>query len=446
VLAKPPGVPTFVKLQPLVAGNHVLSISVVRTSSEAATRPVEGIISLSVRPPSPWVSGNIGHTGLIVSCDPPEPKLDEFWEGLTQLNVMGPAGRQVAVGVELLDGTGGRLALEQVAQLTMPLGEDSWRNAFSSFVRLEKQPWNYLKAASGRIVIDGEELGLVHVPLQRDVSPVRWVWHSTKRSTLLRLVDNHDSETPLGLAFHTFGRPLESVVISPEVAAQGIEPDAPGGLFVATYGDRRETLVVSSRKVDGGLRGLLVEPGFAAFQETPEEALRLIEAIRAWSSARLTGTLAASRRNVIVERLKERLYCLMCGSDWARAETNLRLDRPTFEAAVEGLLRWFKDKRSFGFILARDAHKYAAMEATERRREFASLAHRYRVSRGADTSRALDLGEVLYRRSDIPSAELLAIVKHLWDHRALTAGARLIQLLGHRQTLFNLPSDMIGAV
>lgn len=75
VPAKPPGEPTFVKLKPLPAGNHVLGISIARSASDAAVRPVEGLISLAVRPPYPWVSGTIGHTGLIVSCEPPNPTL-----------------------------------------------------------------------------------------------------------------------------------------------------------------------------------------------------------------------------------------------------------------------------------------------------------------------------------------------------------------------------------
>lgn len=165
VTAQPPGVPTFVRLQPLPAGNHVLSISVARDST-----PVEGMISLAVRPPAPWVSGSIGHSGLIATSEPPEPTLDEFWEGLAQLNVMGPAGRQVMVCVELLDGSGRRMAMEQVGQLTLPLGQGAWRMAFEAFERREKDPWSYLEASSGRILVDGEELGVVRIPLHRDVS------------------------------------------------------------------------------------------------------------------------------------------------------------------------------------------------------------------------------------------------------------------------------------
>lgn len=434
ISAKPPGVPTFIKLQPLPAGNHVLSVSVTRSSSERAIRPVEGLISLRVRPPSPWVSGTIGHSGLLVSCEPSEPTLDEFWEGLTELTVMGPSGRQVTVHVELLDGTGSRLALEQVAQLTLPLGDDSWRQAFSAFARLEKEPWIYLQATSGRIVVDGEDLGVMHLPLQRDVSPVRWVWHNTHRTTRLRLIDHHDSDTPLGLAFYPFGTPHQPISIDFEQAAEGIEPDAPGGLFVATYGDHAETLVVSARKVDGGLHGLLVEPKFAEFDETRDLALDLIKAIRVWSGARLTGTLAAQRRLLVVERLQERLYEVMCGPEWAEAERNYRRGDRSSEACIEGFLTCFERDRTFAFVLARDARKFAHMADNVRQREFAALAQRYKVAPGAISKPALDLADVVQRRLDASDDELAVIIDHLWDRGALTAGARLIHLLGSKNS------------
>ncbi|TWB48255.1 hypothetical protein [Nitrospirillum viridazoti] len=443
VSAKPPGEPTFVRLRPLPAGNHVLSVGVARIAAEAVPRIVEGLISLTVRPPNPWTSGTIGHTGLIVSCDPPSPTLDNFWEGLTQLQVMGPAGRQVAVCVELLDGTGSRLGLEQVSQLTLPLGPDSWRNAFSAFAKMEKQPWNYLSASSGRIIVDGEELGVVHIPLQRDVAPVRWVWHEMHRSMQLRLVDHHDSETPLEVMFFPFGRPVEATTLTAEAVAAGTELPSPGGLFVATYGDKNETLVVSSRKLSGGLGGLLIEPAFGEIREKPEEALALVKAIGLWSAARLTGPLAAQRRDSIVTHLKERLYYIFLGSGWAQAEANLRSGKLPVEAAVEGLLRCFNDKRAFGVILARDAHKYAQMAVDVRERELASLAGRYKIAPGALVKPAIDLGEVIGGRLKLLDADVLATIEHLWDCQALNAGARLIQLLGNRTTPFG-PLDAGG--
>lgn len=434
VAAQPPGVPTFVRLQPLPAGNHVLSISVTKDSSpEASSTPVEGMISLAVRAPAPWVSGSIGHSGFIAMSEPPEPTLDEFWEGLAQLSVMGPAGRQVMVCVELLDGSGGTIAMEQVGQLTLPLGQDAWRTAFEAFERREKDPWSYLEASSGQILVDGEELGIIRIPLHRDVSPMRWVCRTTNKTTLLRLIDDHDGDAPMRVSFHSFAKPLEEELLDAEAIGRGLEPMTPGGLFVARAGDHEVSLVVGMRKVDG-FGGLLVEPQFAKSPRSKERALAVVQAIISWSDARLAGALATQRRARVLGRLKEHLYEIMCGPNWANAERGLRGGSPP-DVAVEALLQCFEKKRVFALVLARDAIKYARLVDHVRQREFASLAHRYAVAPGVVSKPALDLSAIVEGGSRPPQAELMAIIDHLWDHPALTAGARIIQLLGQQDAV-----------
>ncbi len=445
VAAKPPGVPTFIRLGPLPIGNHVLSVSVLGSPlSDKPSRPAEGVISLAVRPPNSWISGMIGHTGLIVLSEPSEPTLDEFWKGLTHLTVMGPSGRHVTVSVELLDGTGGRLALEQVGQLTMPLAKETWGNAYATFACREKDPWGYLRAAAGRLIVDGEDLGVVQIPLRRDVSPVRWVWHNTSRSTLLRLIDE-DVGPPLNAAFYPYSTPLEPTVLPAERVSAGLEPSAPGGLFIARLAESSVALIVSARKVVGGFGGLIVEPRFGALQYKPEEALGMIKAIRDWSHARLIGSLALERRDYVVVRLKEHLYELMCGSNWASAERSLRLGAP-YDTAVDGLLRCFNNKRPFGFILARDAAKYINMPEHVRQREFAALVQRYNIAPGVASKPALDLEEAIDGRSKFSDADVMTLIKHLWDHPTLTAGARLIQLLGKPSSTVSRSASVVAAL
>ena len=444
VTAKPPGVPTFIRLQPLPAGNHVLSISVAKdVTQEIASRPVEGLIALSVRPPNPWVSGSIGHAGLLANSEPPEPTLDEFWEGQTELSVMGPVGRNVTVCVELLNGSGSRMIVEEVAQLTLPLRPDSWRHAFAAFERKEKDPWCYLEASSGQILVDGEELGIVRIPLQRDVSPVRWVWRSTNKSTLLKLIDDHDGDTPMSASFFSFAKPMEEISLTSDDARTGIEPAVPGGLFLAKYGDHRVSLVVGMRKVAGGFEGLIVEPDFGRVQRSKEQALAIVKAIASWSDARLTGALVTERRARVVSRLKEHLYEVMCGQNWANAERRLR-NGSSQNAAIDGLRHYFeKKKRVFALVLARDAVKFANYPDHILKREFAALANRYAVAPGVDSRPALDLSDVLYRGLRPAETEVMKMIDHVWDHPALTAGARIIQLLGREKLA---PSAAAGPV
>ena len=429
VTAKAPGVPTFIRLQPLSAGNYVLSISVAKELTPGmALAPMEGVISLAVRPPTPWVSGSIGHSGFIATSEPPEPTWDEFWEGLAQLSVMGPPGRQVTVSVELLDGSGRRMAIEQVGQLNLPLQQGAWRSAFTGFDRRERDQWAYLGASSGRIIVDGEDLGVVRIALLRDVSPVRWVWRTANDTTLLRLIDDHDGEAPVLISFHSFAKPLEEERLDVEMTERGIEPVAPGGLFVARSGDQNTNLIVSMSKVDG-FQGLLIEPTFVGVPRSKEQALAIIRAVFSWSDARLAGGLAKERRARVVSRLHEHLYGVLCGAKWANAERCLRMN--AFSAAsVEVALNYFEKKRAFAFVLARDADKYSHFDEQVRQTEFASLAHRFAVAPGVIPRPALDLTTVLNGGLRPSEAELAAMISHLWDYPVLTAGARIIQLLG----------------
>ncbi len=432
VTAQAPGVPTFIRLQPLSAGNYVLSIGVAKAlSGGTALAPMEGVISLAVRPPTPWVSGSIGHSGFIAMSEPPEPTLDEFWEGLAQLSVLGPAGRQVTVSVELLDGSGGRLAIEQVGQFNLPMQEGAWRTAFTGFDRRERDPWNYLGASSGRIIVDGEDLGVVRIPLQRDVSPVRWVWRKTNDTTLLRLIDDHDGEAPMRISFHSFEKPLEEARLDVEMTERGSEPVAPGGLFIARSGDQNTNLVVSMSKVDG-FQGLLIEPSFTSVPRSKEQALAVVRAVFSWSDARLAGGLAKERRARVVARLHEHLYEVLCGPKWANAERALRVSAFS-DHSVEVALQYFEKKRPFALVLVRDAVKYSQFDEHVRQNEFASLAHRYVVAPGTAWKPALDLPAVLDGKVRPSEAELAAMIDHLWDYPVLTAGGRIMQLLGQQR-------------
>ncbi|WP_411338965.1 hypothetical protein V6U71_13655 [Sphingopyxis sp. J-6] len=430
IAAKAAGVPTFIRLQPLPAGNHVLSVRVIgHAAPDTSSQPVEGWISLSIRPPNAWVSGTIGHCGLIASSEPPEPTLDEFWEGLSQIEVLGPAGRHVTVSVELLDGSGARIALEQVGVLALPFGPETWRSAFATFERREKDPWGYLAASSGRILVDGDELGTIRIPLHRDASPIRWVWRSTNKSTQIRLVDDHDGEAPPQVSFRSFARPLDEKPFAVADVEAGIEPETPGGLFVASYGDQHVPLVVGVRKVDGGLGGLLVEPDLRTVLRTREDALIIVKAVVAWSDARVAGAFAIERRARVLDRLKECLHYVMCGANWAAAERALREGRSR-EKAVEALIECFEHKRAFAIVLVRDAAKFARLPDHVRQREFASLAHRYAVAPGVASQPALDLSDVLDRGLRPDDTELATMIDHLWNCPGLTAGARIVQLLG----------------
>ena len=85
--------PVFIKLPPLPPGQHILSVKarrLIQSHPAPASPPAEGIVTLEVREPEPWIPGATSYTGMAVSIDPPEPSLDTFWEGNIELSVHGP--------------------------------------------------------------------------------------------------------------------------------------------------------------------------------------------------------------------------------------------------------------------------------------------------------------------------------------------------------------------
>ena len=69
--ARQVGSPVFVRISPLPAGTHTLSIKPRRDPGGPSSTVAEGIVTLEVREPEPWIPGTTLHPGLVISVDPP---------------------------------------------------------------------------------------------------------------------------------------------------------------------------------------------------------------------------------------------------------------------------------------------------------------------------------------------------------------------------------------
>jgi hypothetical protein len=426
----PAGGAAFIKLAPLPIGTHSLF---VRTKSAGGGMsgvnqvPIEGFVSLVVRRPRPWVSGTAGHTGLIVTVDPVEPSLDQFWEGEVRPQVLGPANYPINISVELLDGAGDNLCTEPVTSLNLPMTNEGWERAFAAFLRKELDPWAYLAASSGNLLVESDELGIFRVPLHRDVAPVRWVWHKSNRVTALRLIDDHEGDESLSVSFYAFARPTSAVTIEAERLKTDYEPAAPGGLCVASSGSQRQSLVVSMPTVDGGFSGLLIDPIVDYLPWDDHAVMTLLGLADMWSSARLVGPLAAARRDRVVQGLKQHVFRILCGHDWALAEANY-LRSPGAENDLKRLADKIGDKPAFAFVLTRDVALLRGMEASTRLDHFVSLARRYDLARGNACKAALEFCEGIDQGVIFDGTTVDRYVADMRASPAVVRGARLLML------------------
>lgn len=420
----------LIRLPHLPVGTHSLIVRAVHAG--AATPhvrqvPIEGFVSLVVRAPRPWLGGTSGHTGLIVTIDPPEPSLDQFWEGETRPQVFGPANHPVNISVELLGGSGETLGTEPVASLTLPMTSESWNRVFKTFLRKEPDPWAFLAASSGNLVIESGELGIFRVPLRRDVAPVRWVWHKSNRTTALRLVDDHEGDAPLSVQFYSFARPASAISIERERLNADYAPAAPGGLCVASYDAQRQSLVVSMPRVEGGLAGLLIDPILDSLPWDDGAVKTLLGLAEMWSSARLAGPLAAARRDRVVYGLKQQVVRILCGHDWTLAEAAY-IQSPGAESDLRRLADRIGGNPAFGFVLTRDAGLFREMESSARLDRFASLARRYGLTQDRACTAALDLCDGIDRGIVWDGAVIDQYVASIRENPIIARGARLLAL------------------
>jgi hypothetical protein len=438
----------FVRIEPLPAGTHSLSVRACRSPSLAAivpSPPAEGFVQLSVREPEPWTPGATSHAGLIVTIDPQAPDLDTFWRNEVSLSVIGPEGYAVTFAVSLESGDGREILAEQVgAPMELPVTPDAWRRRFGQFLQHEDHAWSYLEAASGTLAIEGEALGRYSLRFEHDAQPLRWVLRRDHGNTILRLVDDSGQDGSKPEAhFCSMERPLRAVPLAPETALSGITVASPGGLFLATHGVHFDTVAVSTGLTGEGLQGLSVRPSFGELSNgsvTPAEALR---GLALWYGTRLSGFLAGVRHQQVVDGILQAVFGTLCGSDWADGEARFR-SNPRSPRALEFLKMQVDTRPSFAAVLCQD-HSKMDRNAAEGTRWFADVAVRYKVCKDHKLCEfALRLASQPHRLAASWSANLDDLLAQIANAPAILRGARLLALLSARRSGDATPSLLPG--
>jgi hypothetical protein len=445
VKAPPLGSAAFISLPSLRTGQHTLSVKTRRIYSSGATPSTvaEGIVTLTVREPEPWVPGTTSHTGLFVSVEPSDPSLDLFWEGDVSVSIMGPPGHRVACTMKLLTPKRHEVLSELVGTFELPVTNDEWQRKFSQFIGVEKREWAYLEAGSGSLSIKEDELGEFTLRLDREVKPLRWVCRSDNRTTTARLIDDTGLEAASTCRYFGLRRPAEPGVIETDTALSGIVIQSPGGLFEAIHANCNDAIFVSMPQVEGGFQGLVIEPELTAFHVESTPITVILDILNIWMRARLFGPLAAIRRRRIVERVLNRLYARLCGRRWAEAETAF-LAQPPSEVALKQLEHAIGGTPGFGVLLCRDFVK-ADSGSEAGIQWFANVADRYKVCSDKGLSEfALRLGYEPHGLVSLPKPVLDRLLTEIKDKTILLRGARFLALLARTSPMSAAGSSAPG--
>lgn len=420
-----PGEATYIQLAPLPVGNHTLRVQTITHYAATNLSMAEGTVALSVREPQTWVPGTTHHSGLIVSVEPPAPSLDDFLDGIVSATILGPAGHRVTASVALLGKQDENACVDLVGNLNLPVSANEWQHGVSRLLANEETAWKYLENNSARLIVRGEELGEFILRLDREVKPVRWIYHRVRGAMVIRLVEDTGTADPPICELFNFQRPVHGQTLDLDLLSKGSPIKSPGGLFLARKGAFRSSLVVSAPLPKGSLQSLGFEPSlddFSVASNTMQDALDLI---LLWIDARLAGPLAKLRRAQVVNALLWRIYAHWCGPRWAEAELACRAKLAP--ALADQLQRLIGGSPGFAALLRRDFQRMDTnIEAGKE--WFADTANRYGVSADRGLCEfALQFASQPHLLQRIPILPVL--LNDLAKQTILMRGARFVSLL-----------------
>ena len=317
---------TFVRLEPLPAGEYLLTVQARRDSDREVavpSGPARGYLNISVRLPEAWGGGMLGHSGLRITCEPTNATLDQFWSNELDLTVQGPGERKVQLRCSLNNRTGNRILSKPVGKpTTLPVSPAMWRDKFRQFA--DQQRLRYSEATAGRLTVDGGELGEVFIEFERELLPLRWEARIGRRSTNLRLVDDTGSPSAPDVRFHSVESPLDVEPVTADAAYVGFEVGPPGGLFWVRKGVNTDAVAVEATgavQTFSTFSELGVNPSFRALKTGAVSVTTAIHLLSSWHNARPLSPLAQLRRNDVARRLASAIQERVYGPSWTMAST-----------------------------------------------------------------------------------------------------------------------------
>lgn len=353
----PDGKPTFIQLPRLRAGQHFLTVRANRsaTSEDIGTTPkIEGYLELRIREPESWIPGTSLHTGLVVTGDPYDASLDTFWGNEFKLTVFGPKSRKVKLYVSLENAKGQEIFTEQVCDSTdLPITPQIWHDRFHNFLKRNNCHWRQLDAASGVLMIDGEDLGRYNLRFNRQLLPVRWAVQYENNLTYVRLVDEtgqHEDKPECWF----YGMETPDQVDRNQDVSEWVEVTPAGGLFIGKSGESPVSIIVSPGITGAGLGGLGVQPVFSHIKCDPSYISASLKLLNYWKTAQVADILAYSRRREVVDSLYIEICDAIIGGNWAKLEQSFKNENGSSHV-LEEYLKQSRCRGEFMEVIRRDA-------------------------------------------------------------------------------------------
>jgi hypothetical protein len=426
------GKPCFLRLPPLSPGQHLLSIRVHRghaSSPLLSPTTAERVVTLNVRNPEVWTPSTNRQACLVVSVDPINPSLDEFWEDGVDLTAVGPVGRRVTCRIDLTAANGKKLLSDEIGDFDLPLTPHEWRKKLSSFLDAENRALTYLEASRGRLHVTADELGTFSLSLEREARPIRWICRSPHhRQMIARLVDDTGRTELAQCHFFSFRLPMVATNVDIASALEGLAVQPPGGLFIASNGNSTDGIIVSASQIEKDFRDLLVAPDPETLNANVIGVMDILKRQHSWTAARVAGPLATMRKARVLQSLSHALYERLCGNKWVIAESTFTR-HPDSPPALEYLQRLVARNPGFAALLRRE---YGRLDDTEDQAAgwFAAAAERYGISKDSGLAQfALRLANKPLELVALPPNVIADLLNSITRNNELLRGARFLVLL-----------------
>jgi hypothetical protein len=315
----PLGESVFLQLPALPPGLYQLKAYVREDDDEE----LEGELEVLVKEPYSSSPGTGAGSPFSVQFEPPVPSLEQLWEGRVDIDLIGPAGRQIHCNLKLFGKDRGTPILtKNLPVLELPITREKWKANFERYFRGLRDVQNkYDLSKACEIIIQAAEFGVFSIVCEREFTPVRWVARRDGETYTLTLLDDSGSSTRASVASYDFETPDIAKPQSVPTGGYVFRVPHSGGIYVANQAHTARAVIVPPTQVSG-LNQLRCVPRFRS--EPPRSAssvAALADLTGTWSRARLVGDpFSAYRQRDVQLALARHLFAGLGGGAWKTSE------------------------------------------------------------------------------------------------------------------------------
>jgi hypothetical protein len=399
VMSWPQSGDLFVALGELSAGTHRLGVVLHGETGVVADETAQ----ILVRQPHVAVDSGSQREGLRLLTSPVAPTLDELWDGLADIEVVGPDGLKAQLCFALSKRGGAQLA-SHCFEITLPVDANRWRARFNGELAKRKQMLDcYDDAEACGVTVSHRDLGRVTLRAERAFVPMRWARGADKAGSFARLVD-HTADGPPQISTFSFAKPDRPV--SATFDTHGLIRLPEGGLVLAATSNNAASVILTRQVHDFRDLGLKVE--CAPVLKSPTAIASLLNCAHHWRRAAVSPKNAAIDnhfRGQVLARIAMELAVVICGGSWSFVERSIESGRKLPMTKIQKAVGEARYQRAIASELLAEGSALSDSTPEALAEMFSQVVGRhYGVTLASSDASGAGLGEFVLRMATDPGS------------------------------------------